>query len=221
MENMHCKYPEFIREKFKNTEVHIVASGPSLLGFDYSKLKGKNIIAVNHAYKMVDSLYCVFVDKSFPAREDVNVIKNSVCLSRYIPEYPSIINFIFNNIFNLDPEKGVYHRRSSGVAALTTALQGGASSVFLWGFDCKFYTEQEARETIARNGGNGDLPVKRSIYGHSTSGMYNHTRDQAADSTVFRQTVEFFKVFPRNSIYNMSTLSVIPYFEKLKIEDVL
>ena len=48
-------YPEFIKDRFKNSEVHIVGSGPSLIGFDYSKLEGKRIITINHAYKLIKS----------------------------------------------------------------------------------------------------------------------------------------------------------------------
>ena len=67
------QYPAFIRNYFKNSEVHIVGSGPSLIGFDYSKLSGKRVITINHAYKLVKSEFTVFVDKDFK-NEDPEII---------------------------------------------------------------------------------------------------------------------------------------------------
>ena len=87
------KYPEFIRNKFEGEEVHVVASGPSLVGFDYKRLNGKNVIAVNHAFKKVRHSFCIFTDKGFANRESPDVITKSVCVSRFNKEQPSTIVF--------------------------------------------------------------------------------------------------------------------------------
>ena len=52
-------------DRFKDYEVHIIGSGPSLIGFDYSTLKNKRVITVNHSYKLIKSEFTVFIDKEF------------------------------------------------------------------------------------------------------------------------------------------------------------
>ena len=205
------KYPDFIKDRFKNQEVHVVASGPSLIGFDYNRLKGKKVIAINHAYKLVDHDFCVFTDKGFCLREDPEVLKKTVCVSRYNPDALSIIAFQYAKNFTMDPADGVWHRRSSGSIGVCTALQGGASKVFMYGIDCKFLSPQEANQAAAINGGN--VKVFKHIYGHSTTGIFNHPRDEEKDELTFSDNIKFFAAFPKDKIINMSAFSAIPYFE--------
>ena len=207
------KYPEYIRNRFKNKEDHIVASGPSLIGFDYSKLKGKKVIAVNNAYRKVDAEYCVFVDRTFIDNEAPEVVKDVVCVSRKIIDYPHIKDFKFSDRFQMDPEKGVYNRRSSGVSAITTALQGGAKKIYLYGFDCKAWTAKEA-EQIARLNGDKNFKPKKEHYVHSTSDEYNQQSDELKNIHVFEQTIKLFNAFPRDMIINMSPVSAILCFKK-------
>ncbi len=209
------KYPEFIRDKFKDEEVHVVASGPSLVGFDYKRLKGKNVIAVNHAFKMVQHSFCIFVDKGFPRVEAPEVIKESVCVSRVNPEFPSLIVFDFAKKYSINPDEGVWHRKSSGAISVCAALQSGASKVYLYGFDCKFFTSDEAR-AAAKHNGVDNYKTKLDLYGHATSEKFKHQRDRPVDEIVFQQTIQVFASFPRDKIVNMSKFSAIPYFDKSK-----
>ena len=207
------KYPEFIRDKFKGEEVHVVASGPSLVGFDYKRLRGKNVIAVNYAFKMVKHSFCIFVDKGFPRVEAPEVIEESVCVSRLNPDFPSIIVFDFAKRYSIDPDEGVWHRKSSGAVAVCAALQSGASKVYLYGFDCRFLTSDEVI-TAAKHNGVENFKPKMALYGHSTSDKFKHQRDRPEDEIVFNQTVQVYSSFPRDKIVNMSKFSAIPYFEK-------
>ena len=207
------KYPEFIKGKFEGEEVHVVASGPSLVGFDYKSLKGKNVIAVNYAFKMVKHSFCIFVDKGFARVEAPEVIKESVCVSRLNPEFPSLIVFDFAKKYSINPDDGVWHRRSSGSIAICAALQGGASKVYLYGFDCRFFTPDQVRLVAALNG-NDNYKTKLDLYGHATSEKFKHRQDQPDDEQVFEDTIQIFAAFPRDKILNMSRFSAIPYFEK-------
>lgn len=209
-------YVNFITNRFKNKEVHVVASGPSLLGFDYSKLNGKNIVTVNHAYKELKHDYCVFVDRSFVKTEDSKVIKATTCLSRKIKEYPSIIDFKFNHQFSYNPKDGVFYYRSSGISAITTALQGGASKIFLYGFDARFFNKADCIEAVKRNGADPSKVLKKDAYGHSTSDKNFHMRDRPEDEQLFKEMIQWFSKLPANKIINMSPFSAIPFFEKPK-----
>lgn len=206
-------YPEFIKDKYVGQEVHVVAGGPSLVGFDYSKLKGKNVIAVNHAFKLVENDFCVFADKGFAIRESPDVIEKAVCVSRQNQVYPNnIIIFTFaRRNFSMNPEDGVWHSTSSGSIGICAALQGGASKVYIYGFDCRFLNRKELIEAAQYNGDKDFMP-KKDFYGHNTSMIYQHEQDE--NEQVFRDTIQLFSRFPRDKILNMSKFSAIPYFEK-------
>lgn len=223
------KYVEFIKDKFKGQPVHVVASGPSLFGFDYSKLDNCNVIAVNHAFKFVKHDFTVSVDNLVKREEDtvVDPLKTPYWLTRLIRDFRHLPNVItlkfFDTDFSFDPEQGVYHSRLAGCAALCVALQSGASHVYLWGFDCRFFTFSELVESTVMHGHTtadaremiletiGDLPK----YAHGTSGRANHSREKLSDEGVFVDTIKHFQKFPRDVVTNMSMLSAIPYFDRM------
>jgi hypothetical protein len=212
------KYPPFIKDRFKNFDVHIVGSGPSLIGFDYSVLDGKRVITVNHAYKLVKSEFTVFIDKCFK-REDPEIFNNTFTISRADCDPKPNIGFNMARSFSLDPFAGVYPytRKNSGMSAITIALQGGAEKIYLYGFDHRFINAEQAVAIAEYNG--TSLENDRSVWAHSTSGKFNHTRETPNIAETFANIVDDFRFFPRERIYNMSPFSVIPYFEKPVIPD--
>jgi len=186
------RYPGWIAGRLDGQEVHIVASGPSLRDYDYSKLDGKNVIAVNHAYKMVKHLWTVAVDRAFVQHEDPRAPYETTLLCRYYSPHP-IIDFKYNTEFSLDPQKGVYCRKCSGVAAVTTAIHAGADHIYLYGFDCRF------------SGG----------FSHSTEGQFKHRRTKPQDEGIFKKHVRLYAEFPAEKITNMNIHSAITHFEKI------
>jgi hypothetical protein len=187
-------YPEFIQNLFTGKEVHIVASGPSLHNHDLSYLKDKTVIAINHAYKTVACKYVVFNDANF-LREDNNEIlktdKVVFCGVQSKISGNNIYSYRPSNRFSLFSHNGVYSSRSSGLSALTIALQGNADKIYLHGYDYKFINGKH----------------------HSTGDKYNHTVNQLRFEKVYSDIVELFNVFPREKIVNMSAISAIKAFE--------
>jgi len=191
-------YKDFITNRYSGKDVYVVASGPSLYDFDYSKLGDKIVIAVNHAYKLVDADCVVFNDKSFLERECPEVIEHKNCLSRFHKNKP-IIPITFSNRFSYNIADGVYTGKSSGAAALTVALQGGASKVYLLGFDyCS-------------------MIINDKYYLHSTDDKFNHRHKTNKSEYIFRSVINLFKQFPEDKIINCSNISKLPYFERGEI----
>lgn len=214
---MDSKYPEFIKDRFKNSDVHIIASGPSLIGFDYSALKNKRVITINHAYKLVNSEFTVFIDKEF-YKEDPD-IANQFTLSRHDCDPKPSIGFNMSKEFSMNPENGVYPRmnKNSGLSAICIALQGGAEKIYLCGFDHRFFNSEQAK-IIAEYNGN-KIDDNKETWAHSTTGKFNHTRETPNIEETFKNIIPLFEVFPKEKIFNMSPFSAIPYFIKPEIPD--
>jgi len=215
----NSEYPDFIKDRFKNSDVHIVGSGPSLIGFDYSKLRNKKVITINHSYKLISSEFTVFIDKEF-YKEDPYVF-NQITLSRFDCIPKPTIGFNMAKEFSMNPEDGVYPRRNknSGLSAICIALQGGADKIFLYGFDHKFFNLEQAKIIAEYNKFPGEIDGDRETWAHSTSGKFNHTRETPNIAETFKSIISFFEVFPSEKIFNMSPFSAIPYFKKSVIPD--
>ena len=191
-------YVEFITNKFLGKTVHCVGSGPSLSEFDYSILRGKTVIPLNHAYKKVPQfVFKVGIDKNFYRREDTNAENVGLTLCPALAlQHPKAINFKMAAVFMETPGP-VYAFGSSGLAGLTIALQGGARRVILWGFD---YCYLNGRH-------------------HATQGEFTHCQGEGREH-VFASAKSKFSVFPRERVF-LATPSALPYFEKISINDAL
>lgn len=192
-------YVEFITGKFTGKTVHIVGSGPSLTGFDYRRLSGKTIIPVNHAYKKVSGYaFKVAIDANFFNREDAEAIGRGLTLSpAHAAKGPGVINFRMASHFSTEPGP-VYAYGSSGLAALSMALQGDAARVVLWGLDYTFINGRH----------------------HATQGEFLHSQGEGREH-IFSAQASKFAVFPAEKIVNASAGSAITYFQKVSIEDAL
>lgn len=214
-------YPDFIKGRFAGGDVHVIASGPSLYGFDYSFFKNKTVIAVNHAWKVSNHKFVVFMDRHFAVTESPGVTEQTVCLTRKLPNIKSI-QFNDTRIFTYDPEHGVYCRQSSGVSALTVAVQSGASKIFLWGFDSRFFSPEEMRDVAKYNG--AEIMPGNKYYGHSTADDFLHTREDVKHKHIYRNMIELFNAFPhevRSRVVNMSPWSAIEVFKKESLRELV
>lgn len=222
-------YPLMIHGRYEGQDVHLVASGPSMVGFDYNFFNDKIVIAVNHACKLVKNDFVVYNDSNFILRESPEILETSqriVCARNAKTHYERAYWFMPINKFTLDPAEGVYCARSSGLSALTVALQGQAKRIFLWGFDYRFLTLADAVKAATLNGASIDTVDKivksnRIYYGHSTSGQFFHRQDDPNHEMIFNDVVNLFSVYPRENIFNMSEFSALPFFEKKSLSDII
>lgn len=141
-----------IYSKVMGTDIFIVGGGSSLTNFDFSKLKDKNVIAINSAFKRFDRddviLYwgdasfgsanskellnhpskykftsTVFADTAI-ARNKTGVANSTILKKTGDYGYDSNINHVKGN--------------NSGTQALNFALNLHPSRIFLLGFDMKY-----------------------------------------------------------------------------------
>lgn len=200
-------YEKFIKGRFSGQDVHVVGSGPSLYGFDYSFFKGRRVIAINHAYKETEHDFKVFNDSNFVRREDPEAVNVTLSLCPKSVYKPSerVINY-HAVPFRFTPHPGdVYGKGESGCTALCIAIQGGARRIFLWGLDYTFASL-----------GSGEL------LHHSTAGKYAHRMNSPADKAYYDNARFRFEVFKNfDNIFNCSDISILNQFPKLSMSEVI
>jgi hypothetical protein len=154
---MQSAYAHWIKDRLKGQTVHVVASGPSLKGFDYLPLSPYPTIAVNHSYKCVPwALWTVAGDRKFAEVEDVAAHKSTTLLCRN-ETLPGVVLFESISWFSLNPHDGLYSKKLSGSLALMSAVHAGASKIYLWGHD---------------------LCAPSIDAAHATTGFFNHRMDE-------------------------------------------
>jgi hypothetical protein len=218
---------EHLRDNLKGETVFIVGSGISLIGYDFNPLKGQNVIALNHAYQDVEFKHHVFLDTRFLQEagfhdetgfrlDKMPWSKITSSHSTLAPrENLAVIKPV--NHFSYDPKIGFYTNKNSACFALSCAIFMGAKDIFLLGIDCRFAEKEEA-VFIARQNGNEKkaneiMNSSLMIYGHSSTGRYNHSKDKKEHEGIFKGFANLFDVFDgKANIYNCSQWSRIKTF---------
>jgi hypothetical protein len=128
----------------------VIAGGPSLIDFDFERLRGKgHIIAINRAFEYApwaDILF--FMDNKFyrMCHEGERYLKwqafkgYKVFLDLMGRKYEDCYHVRSLGRVGLSHaiSKGLYHGNNSGVGALNLALVLKARPVYLLGYDCRF-----------------------------------------------------------------------------------
>jgi hypothetical protein len=218
--------------------VYLVGSGPSLIGYDYSRLKGKTTIGVNHGlFELVNAgcepKFHVFLDQRFLQEAGIQDHQGHIGFDK-LPAYcvtsansmisPRVGKLAVisaqNRKFETDPRRGFYSPRNSMAFAISVASYMGASEIYLLGLDCRFISNAQAA-IIARSNGN-EKKAKEiesrgiGIYGHSTTGERNHTKDSIEHANTFEYMQALFYNFVDcpAKIYNCSEISKVEAFER-------
>lgn len=142
---------------WKNKECFIVGGGPSLRGFDWSKLKGRRTIGINRAFEMFEPTIIFSMDTRYlqwimsdkygaDARRKFELSKAYKCwLLTYkaiLPDNIFIIRVHKNyetgyKAFTSSMKQGLGHGHNSGYGALNLACCLRANPIYLLGFDMK------------------------------------------------------------------------------------
>ena len=206
---MKLRYQE-INGRHKNQDIYILGSGPSLTGFDLSKLNDKIVIAVNHSIEFYpQAQYLLFGDAIFLKKTSLDFKSyNGVVITpdrNHDAEKLNAISkdrkFFFetrrDQVYN-NAKKGLFHPCSSGIMALNLAIQFRASRIFLLGFDY-FY-----KDNITHFFGN--------IYPHHLE--YKETK-------ILKKTLKFrsFNQW-RHIILNCSPESNVSDFKKISLDEI-
>lgn len=119
---------------------YIVGGGPSLRGFDFARLDGRNVIAVNRAYEVLpDAPYIYFSDYRFwgwhqdglLAHKGVKVTGSPIKI-----KHPDVVQYKLTGYRGIDLRPGKLRGgNSSGYAAINLAVHLRATKIYLLGFD--------------------------------------------------------------------------------------
>lgn len=183
--------------------VFVVAGGPSLIGFDFDRIKEYTTITINRSHRYCRSDVIVFVDAE--TATDIRNIDGSldfgprIVASNYAGVTPggNITTMRIGRDLNIhDPAQSVLGRASSTLLGVSIALMGGASHVFLLGVDCKFIAGKD----------------------HFHPHPYEQCRN---DEARYARMVHSFTLFTpeRHRIFNLSSESAVTAFRKITIED--
>lgn len=138
-------------QRWNGADVYVIGGGPSLTGFDFTLLHGRNTIGCNAAFKLgaavcnvvfFSDLKWFFHFKDELAKFDGDVVTHCLRLAPRLRDYPWLKM--------VRREKRGLHRHAvgfggnSGCSAAALALLMGAKRVFLLGCDCKAPSVQEA-----------------------------------------------------------------------------
>lgn len=122
----------------------IVAGGPSLVGFDWSRLAGRYVIAINRAYETCPGAAVLWwSDERFWRRHAGGLLAHGARLKATAqrpldraPYPPAVSVFRFTGAAGFDPAAGcLRHGNNSGYAALHLAATLGCSHIVLLGYD--------------------------------------------------------------------------------------
>jgi hypothetical protein len=141
---LHAQYPDVkysgLTKLWQDETVFIVGGGPSLAGFDWTMLEGKNVIALNRAIEVVPSAAVLFfTDSQFYSwyREEVDAFHGLKITCKPIREKVEDIIFVKSTSkrgIDLRPEF-ICHGNNSGYGAINVAFHLGARRIVLLGFD--------------------------------------------------------------------------------------
>ena len=209
-------------KSWQGQRAFILGGGPSLQGFDFDRLKGERVIAVNAAF-----IFCMFADILFfmdkanfhapltkgrmrdgakKAWEDFKGYKVFLDLlnNRKIPGcYQLYANSTIPMGLTHTMKKGLVHGDNSGHGALNLAYCLGANPIYLLGYDFYFVGPKKIR-------------------GHFHK-IYNHELSE----TGFKSFIKYFKksseILRRVGIqvYNCNPKSHLKYFDFADIDKVL
>lgn len=193
---------------FKGEDVFIIGGGPSLHGFDFDRLKGRRVIAVNHSYMYTDCDVLVFLDNKFRDEflgrghnwEDIPKILAGPCSGLKTGGNISLVYYSAEP--SHDPCK-LYGNTSSTLVAINFALIAKAKNIYLMGVDCKF------------------SDVGGHFYTEEWKGRgWKHSGDGDVDKYT-RQIVKFNAFSKYKNIINLSPDSALNCFAKMDVSEVL
>ena len=160
-----------------NRRCFIIGGGPSLKGFDFSKLQDELTIGVNAVYQKFDPTILFGMDKRFfdwasgghygkddeEKKEFLEKYNNLTAIKLHL----NVENSDFKNVYKIDCmgnlglsislSNGLYHGENSGYAALNLAYILGCNPIYLLGFDMDGDKKYHWHDGHPGQSGTGDM----------------------------------------------------------------
>lgn len=124
------------------SEVFILGGGPSIKKVDISRLEGRNVIAVNNAFKLAPWIPAMFFGDSkwyFLHDEALRHFAGlKITTGQKHANKPGILCVNKRNKFGISRDKGtLFFNTNSGACAINLATLLGAKRIVLFGFDMR------------------------------------------------------------------------------------
>lgn len=181
----------------------IAGGGPSLIGFNWSCLFNKHVIAVNRSFKKLPNAAMIYFSdlRFWEWSKDELLLHPAKKITCAKVDHPDVTRYHFAKTRKpLSFEKGILRGgNSSGYAAINLAVQHHATEIILLGFDM-------VQNADGRSNWHNDYPA------HACADAYTH------------MLPEFQKLAPVLNdlgirVVNVGLTSKINVFEKMSIED--
>lgn len=187
----------------------IIGGGPSLHGFDFSRLAGRNVIGCNDAFRLGSSIvkFNLFGDHTYFQRAKWELEKSDVPL---VSCSPTLARVSIPWVYQMDRQKeglcttggALGWNGSTGAAAVSLALTLGSRLIYLLGFD------------MCRASSNG------------RSHWHDHSK-KPIESSTFRRHIDGFgmvyrgmKKFPDSDLINVTNGgSNLPHFRRMTFDN--
>ena len=194
---------------WKDQDVYIVGGGPSLTGFDFNRLVGKNVIAVNKAYTQVRMPYVLYwTDARFYNwyKDEINSLKcTKVTTSLNVRDVSPDVVILKNkggkemDINAADHE--ICAGNNSGYGAIHLAIKMGAKRIYLLGYDLQ--------------------PAEKKTHWHS-----GYPANTTHKDSVYKSMLDYFTknahiINAAAEVYNVNNKSAITCFKFCSLDDAL
>ncbi len=199
-------------EEYNNT-CYIVAGGPSLKGFAWSRLDGKFVIAINRSYEVLPNAQIIyFTDYDFWDHHRDNMLAHSGQLikgsqTRSKEENnPSVIYYRLSGKPGISTERGLlHHGNNSTYAALNlAAVHLKFKKIYLFGVDMK-WGEPKNKSTSHWHDGHKRIDPE-----------YSYDKMKRAFKTIVEPLTNIGV-----EVYNANIDSALECFPKVTIEEAL
>ena len=127
--------------EWEGQDAYLIGGGPSLTGFDFSRLAGSNVIGCNDAFHLGAEIvtFCIFGDPSWWQKVKWELEKFE---GRVVTNAPTILPYKVPGLLKMLRERDGIHsgstlgwNYSTGAAAINLATSLGAHRIFLLGYD--------------------------------------------------------------------------------------
>lgn len=195
-----------------DTDAFVIGGGPSLKGFEWALLEGKNTIGCNAAATVLGPKICkvcFFSDKAWFDLFRGELMEYAENGGKVFTHNAALYNLHIPWLNLMRRERfGLYTHAlgfggNSGCSAVNLALIFGATRVYLLGFDCR-------------------IPVEKNVT------HWHDRRNAIPREQVYQKFMEGWggvavsrKIFPNSQIINLGPDSAIPYFPQQDYKEVL
>jgi len=131
-----------VTPEWQGEPCYIIGGGASLAGFDFTLLKGRRVLGCNDAFRLGPEIvsYGVFGDSAYYCRNTKELIESRVTLVTCSPTLvhmrtPPHVLKLRREMTGLHNHDAIGFNNSTGAMAVNLAVNLGATTIFLLGFD--------------------------------------------------------------------------------------